>query len=268
MLKDPDLTEVEKTLTTAQNFFVVLPMKLTLDKVAGALGLYLSLKKAGRRVSIFCPRPMPVEYSGLVGVDKVSQSLEGKILTISFDYQKDSIEKVSYNIENHKFNLIIQSKEGVMPPSTESVEYHYSGGKAEAIMTVGARMFSDLGNLWLKDKDFFEKGKVLNLDVSARNQLFAKINLVDTEAGSISGLITLLLARFKLPLDNDIAGNLLAGLEEATNGYSLARAGAATFEAAAICLKAGGQRPVAKKAVVSPSPDWLEPKIYKGSTLT
>lgn len=265
-----NLTQIEQALAPAQTILIFLPQKMDQDKVAAGLSLYLSLKKAAKQVSILCSRPMTVEYSTLVGVDKISEKPKGKNLTISFDYVEDSIEKVSYNIENGKFNLLIQAKEGSLPLSTEKVKYIYSGSQADLIFILGALTFEDLGEVYETEKEIFEKGKTVNIDIHSNNSRFAKINLVDSKVVSYSEVIARLLANLRLPVDSDIASNLLTGIQKATNIFSSAKIGPTTFEAIAFCLKAGGQPPIKGRislSPVSPSPDWLEPKVYKGNTV-
>jgi nanoRNase/pAp phosphatase (c-di-AMP/oligoRNAs hydrolase) len=283
-----DFTPVEEALASAQTLAIVLPTSLNVDKVAAALSLYLSLKKAGKQVSIICALPMTVEYSSLVGVDKISKKIAGRNLLIAFPYQEDSIEKVSYHIENNKFNLIIQPKDGFPPLPIDKIEYSYFGSQSDVVLVVGGHSWENLGEVYFTNKTIFEQAKTINLDINPRNQQFAKINFVNPQMASLSEMVTLLLTSLNLPLDEDIASNLLLGLKKATFDFSLGRATAATFEAVAICLKAGGRRPLHEKQErrfeekrmpspqinqpseevrpPKPQPDWYKPKIYKGDT--
>lgn len=283
-----NFNQVQDALSTAQTVFIVLPLRLDHDKVAAGLSLYLSLQKMGKQVSIFSSKPMTVEYSSLVGVDKISLKIEGRNLTVSFDYVEDSIEKVSYNIENNRFNLVVQPKEGFPPLSTDKVNYSYSGGKADLIFIFGASSLKELGEIYFQNKELFEQGKTVNLDIYQGNSQFGKINLVDLKAASFSEIVANFISRLRLPINADIATNLLSGVEKVTNNFSTPKVGPATFEAAAFCLRAGASRsgqkkkvqlapmpkeisaqkpPEEKKKEEKPSPDWLEPKIYKGNTL-
>ncbi|MCJ7829611.1 hypothetical protein MUP50_00790 [Patescibacteria group bacterium] len=295
MMKDYyDFTPVEESLSTAHNLMVVLPMSLNQDKVASALALYLSLKKANRQVNIVCSQPMIVEYSSLVGVDKIKNKLGGRNLVVSFDYLEDSIEKVSYNIENNKFNLVVQPKEGYPPLSTEKIQYSYFGEQADMIFIVGASSLEDLGEIYSGHKTFFQEGKTVNIDINQTSKPFAKINLINSQMASFGEFITFFLSTLKMPVDEDIASNLLLGIERATNNFSLTKSTPVTFEAVAFCLRAGARKPLREfkasggkssfaKATedreenvekvepvetpkVKPSPDWFKPKIYKGDT--
>lgn len=268
------MNQVSEFLSTAQAILVVLPSDLNQDKVAAGLSLYLSLKKAGKQVSILCSTPMTVEYSSLVGVDKIASKIEGKNLTISFDYVEDAIEKVSYNIENNKFNLVIQPKEGLTPISTDKVEYSYSGGQADLVFIIGDTEKKDLGKIYEENKKLFEQVKTVNV----------------SEPGAVcsSEVVARLLAQLQLPVSADIATNLLKGIEEATRIFSTTKVRTGTLEAVVFCLRAGGKKPglvyrqagkkislepmaeevsAQKAPEEKPQPDWLAPKIYKGNTL-
>jgi hypothetical protein len=287
-----DFASVQQALTAAQTILVVAPEKPSFDNIAAALALFLSLKKMGKTVDVACPDEMTVEFSSLVGVDKVSQKLGGKNLIISFDYLEDSIEKVSYNIENNKFNLLIQPKAGFPPLSPEKVSYTHSGG-ADLIFVIGAQKWEDLSHLSAQEKEASNRKPVINIDIDPKNVQFGKINLTDPTLSSCSEIIAGLFSTLKWPIDQDIATNLLLGIEEATQGFTSPQTNASTFEMTAFCLRAGGRR--AKNAVEAkpkgltplspmpsrvsakkppeeaeeeekPSADWFEPKIFKGST--
>jgi len=285
-----DLTPVEEAIASAQTIAIILPTSLNQDKVAAALSLYLSLKKAQKEVSVICSLPMTVEYSSLVGVDKIKNKIKGRNLVVAFEYHEDSIEKVSYHIENNKFNLVIQPKEGFPPLSTDKVEYSYLGIQADVILTIGAFSWDNLGQIYFENKTFFEENKSINFDINPANKQFAKINLVSPEMASLSEMVTLFLSAMKLTIDEDMATNLLLGIKKATQDFSLDKSTPNTFEAMSLCLRAGGRKPLresfspqAKNEVKNlnntnnlnnntevvrqkPSPDWYKPKIYKSDT--
>jgi len=275
--------QVQPLLASARQTSIVLAQKTSVDRVAAGLALYLALKKtrqAADQVTIFCGRPMTVEFSSLVGVDQIKTQWQNKNLVISFDYTEGSIEKVSYNIENKKFNLLIQPKKGFPPLATENLQYHYSGQQPDLIFAIGGRNLADLGEIYFQHKQVFAKTALVNLDNSSQNQNFGKINLVDAQASSFSELVALMIDHLKLEIDSDISANLLVGLQAATNNFSLDKAGPLSFEAAAFCLRHSvrGQKakptlkPMPAKVSAENQPekppqDWLEPKVYKGNTL-
>lgn len=296
MISRNQASQIQSTLAPAQSIFVALPRNANFDKVAAALGLYLSLVKINKAVSIASPTEITVKFSPLVGVNKIKNRFEGakNNLIVSFDYVEEAIEKVSYNIENGKFNLVIKPKPGRPPLDSKRVQYSYSGGQADLIFTIGADSLEDLGDLFKDNKEAFKKSKIINIDSNPRNQQYGQINLVDPAVASISEQVVELIGQLRLPTDGDISSNLLFGIERATNRFTSIKIGPATFEAAAFCLKMGARRQAkrplerkpsqplrpmptkvsAQKTPPEPekeekekhSPDWLEPKIYKGNT--
>jgi hypothetical protein len=233
---------VQKPLLDAKTVLVVLPQSVDFDKISAGLALYLSLKKSGKNVEIVAPEKLIVEYSSLVGADKVKNGVGGKNLVVSFDYAEDSIEKVSYNIDGGRFNLVIQPKDGFPPLSAEKVVFSASGASADLVFLIGVNNLADLGQLYVKEREFFEKSQTVIIDTLKKEVGLGTISLVDSEASSISEIIGSLIVGLKLSLDQDIAQNLLKGLDEKTSGFSSYKTNADTFELVALCMRAGAKR--------------------------
>jgi len=308
MIDQTLFASIQKPLSTAQSIFIFLPQNPSFDQVAASLSLFLSLKKTNKTVSLSCPSQMKVEYSDLFGIDKIKTEPSGRNLVVSFDYLEDSIEKVSYNIEDNKFNLVVQPKVGFPPLSPDRVAYNYTGGDADLIFTIGVRDLNDLGDLFRKSESIFDKQKIIDIDLTSKSKRFAQTEVI-LSASSFSEIVARLISQLSLPIVEDIATNLLLGIERATGNFSSPRVSAATFETAAFCLRAGGRRGLGQPRVMGgdkkripfkpmpaavsaakkpiepigqgipeeptedfkwedqkPSPDWLQPKIYKGNT--
>ncbi|PIS14108.1 hypothetical protein COT65_00600 [Candidatus Shapirobacteria bacterium CG09_land_8_20_14_0_10_47_13] len=255
MVNPKDETFLKNKLSSAQSILILLAQNPGYDEVAAGLSLFLALKKSQKQITIVSPSAMTVEFSSLVAVDKIRTKIEGRNLLVSFDYVEESVEKVSYNIENGKFNLVIQSKEGFPPLAAENVQYSANGGKADLVITIGIEVAANLGAFYKDNPELFKEEKMVAINIG--------------EAAAISEKMAGLISRTGLPVDADIATNLIQGIESATKGFSQEAVGADTFEAMAFCLRAGGKRANAaavKTVAPKPAPEWLEPKIYKGNT--
>lgn len=272
MDQNPEFQELQQSLASAQSVLVIIPRSPDLDQMAASLGLHLSLKKTGKMTKIICPQPLTVEFSQLVGIDQVSNEMGGKNLVISFDYVQDSIEKVSYNVENNKFNLVIQPKTGFSPLDAQKVKYAYSGADSDLILIVGVQKLEELGKFYEDEQDLYREKTVVNIDNHQQNSQFGKINILQPQASSYSEMIAKILKSLNLPFDEDIGRNLLLGLKAATNNFQSVKVTAETFEAAAFCLQVGAkqideEKPLEKKEKkIASSPNWLAPRIYKGTS--
>lgn len=264
---------IGEELKNIQSVIVAFPIQPRFDALAASLALYLSLKETGKRVVPVSMLNPTVGQAVLVGINKIKQELAGQNLQISFDYLQDSIEKVSYNIEDKKFNLIVQTKSGFAPLDPKSVSYSQSGVSADLVITVGAKTLNELGEIYQKNQEAFGKKPIINLDNQTDNRNFGKINLVDQQM-TLSEMVLNLIMTNKWPMNEDIAKNLFLGIRQATENFSKGVT-AETFEAAAICLRNGvrieeekrvtEEKKEVKNIIQEVPPDWLAPKIFQSS---
>lgn len=269
-----NINEIQSLLTQAQEVLILTHENPNFDSLGASLSLFLSLTAAGKKVTVACPTPSTVEFSNLVGIDKLSQSLGGKNFVISLDYVEGSIEKVSYNITGDKFNLVIEPKPGAPAFSPEKVHYSSSAASPNLIFVLDCANYEQLGKFYQDEKELYSKVATINIDNHPNNTQFGKINLTDPQASSTSELVTFFLQNLGLPINQDMATNLLAGIEAATNNFAPQTSSAGAFEAAAICLKAGGKRRIVREPFQEVPPqapqeapaDWLQPKIFNTKT--
>lgn len=230
-------------------------------------------------MTIACPRPPIVGWSHLVGVNKLIQMLGNKNFVISLDYQEGSIEKVSYNIEGNKFNLVIEPRTGAPVFNEKKVSYSYSGFSADLIFAVAAPTLESLGKYYNDNKQLFQEKTVVAIDQRPSTQ-YGKVNIARA-ASSISEMMVHLLKTGELPINVDIASNLYDGVVAGCRSFTSPSVTADTFEAVAYLLRLGARKspsrqeevPDKELGVTRPEapqapPDWLKPKIYTGRSPT
>ena len=151
-MQNLDLKGFQQALSEAKSVVILMPEKPSLDTVASATALSLVLSQDNKEVTVACPSPMLVEFNRLVGVQKVTDSIENRNLTISFeDYEATNVERVSYNIENGKFMLVIAPKTGTLAPNKDQVVVGYRGVAGDLVIVVGTPSKDALGK---KKKNF------------------------------------------------------------------------------------------------------------------
>ncbi len=236
------LAKAKDIVMSAKDIVIVTHTRPTMDSVGGSLALALGLVSLGKTATVLCDDPMTVELSSFVGVDKVSRQFGKKNFVISLDYEDGSIEKVSYNIENKKFNLVVEHRPGHEPFTAEKAKYSYQGVSADCIITVDTVHFGDFGKLYTENKDQFAGKSIINIDRHNENTNYGAINLVDPVASSSTELVAEFLATLGVKLTTDIATNLLNAIYSATNSFKNANVTSMAFEVASVCLKAGAKR--------------------------
>lgn len=258
------------------------------------MGLYLSLQGT-KAVSISCPSPMVVDFNRLVGVDKITTELGDKNLTLRFpNYDAEQIERVSYDIDGGEFKLTVIPKTGFSSPKKEQIDINYSGVASDLVILIGGKNeshFPAIAGKNLLGANLVHIGN-RELEVSADKEVMSFAR----PASSCSELIGILLAEMGLSYDHEVATNLLMGIEQGSLNFGGSDVTADTFQLIANLLRAGGVRiprggairgnfPVGSipgqklpeevkpsqgpgQVTNKPPKDWLEPKIYKGTTVS
>lgn len=284
---------LQALLQEAKNILIFLTKDPDLDATAASLALFLSLSQRGKQVVVASPTKMTVERSNLFAVDKITDDLGkgGKNLVISFPYVEGSIEKVSYNIGNNRFNLVIEPRGEVNLLQKENVEFVRVGEDVDnfdLIFTMGISDYNDLGKFQTTHQKLLEEKPVVVINNKPSNAPFGTLRITNPNNSSISEIVALLLSKLNLPIDRDIADNLLAGIKEKTANFTK-NFTADSFEAAAICMRRVGdsnsisqikpvrtfsQAQLQQLPKTSPTdqrktpPDWLKPKIFRSSNST
>lgn len=237
-----DINKIKDELAKVSDVLIVTHEHPTYDSMGSTLALFLGLSGMGKKVTVACPDPMTVEHSNFIGANKMVSSLGHKNFVISLDYIDGSIEKVSYNIEGDKFNLVIEPRPGFENFNQEKVHYSYAGAGASIIFTVDTIHLGGLKKLYEEDKELYATKPIINIDRHPNNANYGHTNMVDMQASSTAEVIFQLLAGLGIAVTQDIATNLLNAVAGATNNFQNANTSALAFEVAATATKAGGKR--------------------------
>lgn len=229
-------------INSSGDILILLPNKPFIDQIAAGLSLYLSLTESGKSVFISCPAPMVAEYSRLTGVDKVSSGLGNKNLVINLvNYDANSVDKVSYDIENNQFKLTISPKTGLKSPTKDQIDIAYSGISGDLTILIGGANDSHFPSLSMEE---FKSAKIVHLGTRLLEILNNDLEILSfaRPSSSTSELVASLIKESSLPINPDIATNLLAGIEDQSKSFQSSEVTASTFEIFAELLKLGGKR--------------------------
>lgn len=237
-----DITRFQEVLTGAKGALIVIPQDPSLDRVAAGLALGLALEKGGISTVFSSPQPMTVEFNRLVGVNKVRQELGEKNLVISFaNYPPEGIERVSYDIDNGQFTLTVIPKSGNNTPMQDQINFSYSSGNCDLVIVVGANYPEGLGS-FAQNEELLAKENIVLLGNTPLAGWQKAIELIDPSQASISEVVYDIIETLKLPMDEDVATNLLAGIEAGTHNFTSKNVTVGTFTKAAQLLQNGARR--------------------------
>jgi len=238
---------------------IVLPTNPSPDAIAGATALYLGLLKMQKNVSLVCSSPIK---SDAMAADKIQSSLTigGDNLVVSFPYVDGTIDKIDYHIQGEKFNLVIAPRQGFPKLNPNQVEYSYTGGSFDFIITVDVPNLNAVGTLYTENQAQFQGKEIINIDRHLTNAFFGTVNYINKTSSSTCELVYKVLQQLQCEIDKDMSTNLYAGIAGATNTFTSYSVNAETFETIAALLKAGASKKISPQPVTRP-PSFQQPVI-------
>ena len=228
-MKNYQAGDIKTMLDSAKSAQIVIP-QTSIDSVGAGLALALGLKKKGLDVSVFTTSPTDNNYSKLSGLELLTTELKKNDLTITIEHPVDQIERVSYNDDGGKLNLIVQTKTTSPQIQNDKIFINNGGVMADISFILGDD--STLGT----NADIVSKGNWVVISDKQINPAWAKAVIVDPSA-PFSEIFSFLLPMIGLEIDMDMGKNLLIGLRVATQSFSV-NVSPESFEAGALCLKA------------------------------
>lgn len=234
---------LQKLLSENSEIGIVIGEPVDLDKMAASLALYLSFYSLGKNVQVVSGVEPWVEISNLVGIDRLKKDFSGivKKFIVSLPYSapyNDEIEKVSYVIEDERLNINILGSEKGISFSEKDVAFIKSGSVPNLVFTIGVSDLSGVSRFVSKD----DNNRIVNIDKDLRNSFYGDIVLVSSLFSSVSEIVGKLIQELSLPIDVDVAQNLLDGIIFATNNFSAVVTSPFAFEAAGLLLRNGAKR--------------------------
>ncbi|MEP7167308.1 MAG: DHH family phosphoesterase [Candidatus Woesebacteria bacterium] len=251
----PSLDSLKEKISSIHKALILMSSTPNIDSAASALGLFLVLRKKGIDVQIACPADMRVEFSRLVGVDEVKKKIGNRNLVVSFDYNEDKVEKVSYTIsdDGKRFNLVIAPKTGVSALDPATVAFDYAGVEADATFLIGVNGYTDIGSFYEEERNVIEGSFTIAFTLFPVGT-YAQFHADASGMSSLAEMVANVCVQLDLPLENDSASNFLYGLDSITQSLNSPTVSADTFETVAALLRAGGKRqPVGQQGTLSPN---------------
>lgn len=277
MIDKNRLEQLKTALKSATKILVLLPPDPDADSLSSALALHLSLKQAGKTSMVGCPTPVKVGDSHIFGVDEVKANVGARNLVVSFPYEGDAIDHVSYDIDEnaHRFNLLIKPKDGTQL-NPKDVEFSFTGAEADLVFTFGISSLEELGRTYAEEKQFLDSAKIANIRKGVPGTApFAAFDLTVARALDLAEITTFILRETQTTATNDAATNLYRQIVAASNNFQSPQMSADTFELIAYLLRSGAQRPGSQpqrpQQNMTPQrdqnkvpADWQTPKVYRG----
>lgn len=251
MIDQAQTNKFKDILELSKNALIVFPEQENLDLFLATYCLYsfLALKQEVRLLNPKFKQKIPAELSDFINIKLIENELGKENLLISFPYQEDQVDKVSYYIgeQDKRFYLTIKPKKGVAPLDSSALEFSYAGAQADLLILCGVEDLEKLNQLYFAYENLY-KG-VDNHLVTINNFIpdFGKLNLDISPSNSYCEAVFYLLKDMDQNNEDLLAKSnlptlLLYGIEDKNLGLQAQNTSPNTFLAVAELLQLGAMR--------------------------
>lgn len=206
-------------LITQAKRILIVQSKLDGDSLGSSLGFFRVLKKMEKQVSVVSLETPPSGLRFLPHINDLKNSIDGgRDFVITLDNPSVETDKLSYNFDNEKLNIIISTKKGQF--RAEDAKFTTGAPNFDLIIALDAATLGQLGELYTKYEELFKEIPVINIDHHATNSYFGKVNIVNMTAASTAEiLVGIIEALGQDLLDDDVATCLLTGMIADTGSF-------------------------------------------------
>jgi phosphoesterase RecJ-like protein len=202
----------------AQRILVV-PGRPDGDSIGSALACLMVLTKINKEVSVALLEPVSQQFRFLPRVTDIARDINGaRDFIITLDNPAVETDKLSYNFDDGKLNIVITPKRGRYQP--ENVTFQQGAFKYDLILTLDSPHLGMLGGIYDRYPTLFQGVPMINIDHHASNAHFGAVNLVDLAATSTAEILIGVIESLGADLiDGDVATALLTGIIADTGSF-------------------------------------------------
>lgn len=257
-IRAENFTLLNNVINQAKLIYILVGENPREDSLAAGLFLEENFTVMKKKVILVASGQTPENFRHLSA--KIVKKIPVKKLVVSFNWRKNGVEKVSYNLEGENFNFIVIPKDKKI--NSEEISIYHSGDEPDLIITLGLSNLPQIENL--------EDKIIVNIDNKEKNQKFGSLNFVNPGTDSISAIVSYLVDKIGLPVKEKSEDFLMMGMRSATNNFNNV-ADPATFEAAAICTRfkeKGSRTQITKDETLENTDNLQPPRIFSAKQIT
>ena len=206
-------------LINKSKHILIAPGRSDGDSIGSGLALYLVLSRLGRKVDLVVLDPLPDKFDFLPKLDELQHEFNGlRDFIISLECVSATADKLAYNFQDSKLNIVVTPKQGTFKP--QDVSFAEGNFQYDVVVTMDAADLEQLGAIYIDNPKLFQSVPIINIDHHASNDYYGAVNLVDLTATSTAEiLVGLIEALGPSLIDADVATALLTGIINDTGSF-------------------------------------------------
>ncbi len=206
-----DVDKVAMLIRDSKNIAVV-PSKIPgLDAFCAGAALYLMIRELEKSVSFLYKGKIPEGGEDILSANHITDDVDKRSLLVSIDYSGTDASKVNYSTEDDTLYLRISPVSKDFDKETR-IRSKISGYDFDTLFVIGAQRMTDLGGIYENLDGVSKISKIVNIDITQKNERFGFANIVDSSTNSLSLLVMKKFQDWELSLNERSAKALLKGI--------------------------------------------------------
>ncbi len=244
-LSSTELQAATKLIERSQRILLIPHANVDADGLSSALACYSLFKQLGKDCTVICPDTLPESLDFLPNFEHLSTSISSErqfVITLDCSGGME-VDKLRYTVEDHKVNIIIVPKKGIL--KQKDISFLDEGSSYDLIVVLDTAEMSLLGSFYADNIDLFTTTPILNVDHHISNTRFGQLQLIDSTCASATEVLFGWFqshpawARLLTP---DLATLLLTGLITDTRSFQNPNTTPKSLEVAANLLDLGARQ--------------------------
>lgn len=269
MIDQAQSDRFRELLTDKKQILIVFPENPSIDLFLASYSLFSFLNELvpTRILAPTVTVKLPPSLSSFVETSQIETELGKQNLLISFPYQEEQVDKVSYYIgeSDQRFYLTIKPRLGVAPLDSKQVEFSYAGTEADLVIVCGVDDLEQLKQLYFGYENLYKNEHTQVVTIQEFIPEYGSLHIdVSTESSYAETIWQLIHNLGSMQADSNFLKTsvlptlLLYGIESNTGGLQSVLLQPQTFIAVADLLQLGASRlyvaelPVVQKKAPKP----------------
>jgi len=189
------------------------------DALGSITSLYLVLSKLGKVATAVVLDQVGPNYRFIPKTEDFTKGLAVlRDFVISVDCSAATADKLAYNFQDGKLNIVITPKSGNFRP--QDVSFAEGSFQFDLVIVLDSADWDQVGRPYADNAKLFQTVPVINIDHHSSNDYFGTVNLVDLTAASTTEiLVGVIEALGNSLIDEDVATSLLTGIISDTGSF-------------------------------------------------
>ncbi len=265
--------QIKDLINASSKPLIILGEGADADLSSLAVALVEVFESYSKKTVLVNKSPLPDPIKHFVKAEAVADKVESKKLVLTMDWAKNKLEKISYDLEGDKFNLIIAASGKKIDP--KEITYSYRGQDFDLVVMLGLSGEEDLYQMGIDQDSFISLPSILI--AKKQEAAFAKLNIVNGQVDSVCALLAKIFEEAKVTLPTRAAEAMLYGIRLATGNF-VNVTDPQTFESAAFCKRSmipgmvknepEEKKELKKEDSGEKAAEWLSPKVFRSGRVS